>query len=500
MRKAFSKQLRLDCPAVVKVALNYECRDEIVPILRAMQEIAQRPELREKVLVFIEHDVCRTGSDDAVRDDAGREGLSYWEILVLSSVRLGCNLNYDKLQDLAENHRNLRHVMGVGDWQPSTRSPNDAKSDFNWRRIHDNDCWVQPSTLEKINQLVVDATHELVPDAARTARADSFVIETNIHWPSESSLLLDGWEQIHKRALPLVEQFGGEGWRQHEHRLRKVKRMARNIARLASKRGPNYVQRMRAAYGQLIKSTRQLLQRAEELCTRIQKRKPLESLSILAGLRTFMQRTEQVLSTAHRRVIKREYVPNGDKLFSMFEPHTQLYKRGKAGSPVQFGRQLLVYEDGAGMITHYHLLARDKGEKEVVVEQTRALQTRLNGRLKEVSFDRGFHSVENQTELEKIVEHVCLPKPGAKQAAVQENEADEVFLAAKQRHSGVESAIGALQSGNGCQRCRDRSELGLERYVSLAILGRNLHTFGKLLIAHESPKSCAAQSQRKKVA
>jgi transposase, IS5 family len=161
---------------------------------------------------------------------------------------------------------------------------------------------------------------------------------------------------------------------------------------------------------------------------------------------------------------------------------------------------LLVFEDGAGMMTHFHLLARDQGEKEVVVEQTRALQTRLNGRLKEVSFDRGFHSSENQTELAKIVEHVCLPQPGAKQAVVQESDADDIFLAAKRRHSGVESAIGALPSGNGCQRCRDRSELGLERYVSLAILGRNLPTFGKLLIAQEAPQSYAAPSQRKKVA
>jgi hypothetical protein len=99
--------------------------------------------------------------------------------------------------------------------------------------------------------------------------------------------------------------------------------------------------------------------------------------------------------------------------------------------------------------------------------------------------------------LSKLVENLCLPKPGAKQSVLQLSEADEEFLAAKQNHSGVESAIGALQNGNAMQRCRNRSEIGFERYVSLAILGRNLHTLGRLLIAQENGKTAAGQRRRK---
>jgi transposase, IS5 family len=214
-------------------------------------------------------------------------------------------------------------------------------------------------------------------------------------------------------------------------------------------------------------------------------------------IRTFIERTQHVRETARRRVLNGEKVPNNEKLFSIFEPHTQLYKRGKAGQPKQFGRLILVYEDAAGFVVRHHLLPRDKGDRDVIVEQTKSLQDFLDGKMESLSLDRGFHTPQNQVLLAQIVKHPCLLKPGAKQAAKQEETASVQFRRARQRHSGVESAIGALQSGNGMKRCRDHTEIGFERYLALAILGRNLHTLGRLLIAQQAPKSLAAQSQRK---
>ena len=124
------------------------------------------------------------------------------------------------------------------------------------------------------------------------------------------------------------------------------------------------------------------------------------------------------------------------------------------------------------------------------------MQQRSGGRIQRASFARGFHSPENQEQLAKIISCVCLPKPGKKQAAEQESAASVEFRQARQSHPGVESAIGALQSGNGLERCRDRTELGYERYLALAVLGRNLHTLGRLLIAVEHPLSEAAKTRR----
>lgn len=140
---------------------------------------------------------------------------------------------------------------------------------------------------------------------------------------------------------------------------------------------------------------------------------------------------------------------------------------------------------------------RDEGDKDVVVCETKSLQEMFNVGVKRLPFDRGFHSPENQTQLAEIVDTLCLAKPGAKQSILQQQEADEEFLAAQQHHSGVESAIGALQSGNALKSCRDRSEVGFERYLQLAILGRKLHTLGRLLIAKEHTGAAAGRSRRK---
>ena len=132
----------------------------------------------------------------------------------------------------------------------------------------------------------------------------------------------------------------------------------------------------------------------------------------------------------------------------------------------------------------------------MVVPQTRVVQERLKGAIEELSFDRGFHSPENQRDLAAIVDNICLPMPGTKQAARQQRDATVNFREARQRHSGVESAIGALQAGNGLERCRDHTELGFEAYVALGVLGRNLHVLGKLLISREAKSSEAAHSKR----
>src|SRR6202521_1781822 len=115
-------QERLDCLPISDVKLNLNCRDEIVPILRALQHVYGDAQLRRELLVLVGKDV-----NQGTSRKQGRRGMNYWEITVLAASRLGCNLDYDKLQDLAENHRTLRQIMGIGDWQAE-------EVDFDWRR------------------------------------------------------------------------------------------------------------------------------------------------------------------------------------------------------------------------------------------------------------------------------------------------------------------------------------------------------------------------------
>jgi transposase, IS5 family len=484
MRKAYPTQLRFDTVPVEKVELNLECRDSIVPVLKALQHVYSDRELTTRILDLIAADI-----NPRSRTDTGREGLDYWQICVLSAVRLGCNLSYDQLQDLAENHRTLRAIMGLGEC--------DEKS-FHYKTLRNTFCLLQADTLDQINLAIVQAGHALQPEAIEKVRADSFVMETSIHYPTESSLLRDGLRKLLGMCVSLAQAHGLSGWRQHAHLWKKVKRLDRKISRIASKKGPGYRERMKPLYRELLQKACELTQRARELCQSTGQPAPCDDdLFGVNTLQAFIVRTERVADTARRRVLAGETVPNADKLFSVFEPHTQLYKRGKAGQPMQFGRQVLVFEDAAGFLVRGTLMKRDESDKDVAVPETKALQKTFDNRVKRLSFDRGFHSPKNQTDLSGLVNNLCLPKPGAKQSVAQLALADEDFLSAQQDHPGVESAIGALQSGNGLKRCRDRSEAGMERYLRLAILGRNLHTLGRMLIAREHSEAASAQSRRK---
>lgn len=488
MRKATELQRRLDCQSVASVCLNLECRDEIIPILRSLQQIYSQPALRNQILQLVSLDV-----NPESRADRGREGFDYWQILVLAAIRQGCAFNYDKLQDLAEQHRALRQIMGIGDW--------DEEVSFNWRRIRDNVCLLSSETIEKISHRVVGEGHRLCPEAAEHVRGDSFVMETNIHYPTEATLISDGVHQIVKFAVCLAELVSAKGWRQSRKLETKTRQITRDIQRIAARKGPHYQERLQVKYQHLIRHATKISQRARDLKNKVSAGKTAETLTIHTDrLEHFLNLTDQVLLTATRRMLHGETVPNDEKLFSIYETHTQLYKRGKAGEPIQFGRLVMVYEDAGGFIVHHHLLPRNETDRDVVVEQTKTVVQRLNQKVKSLSFDRGFHSPEIQAALAPLAPTICIPKPGDKQKKVQMEQSTAEFRAAHQRHSGIESAIGALQAGNGLERCFDRTERGFTRCLALGVLGRNLHVLGKLIIARESAKSISAFSRRKHAA
>jgi hypothetical protein len=492
VRLAFEEP-RLDCPQVSDVRLNLNCRDEIIPILRALQHLYEDVPARTQLLHLVGQDVNGRSSRRH-----GRSGLDYWSITVLAAVRLGCNLDYDKLQDLAEQHRNLRLMMGIGDWEEKTQ--------FDWRRLRDNLCLLRPATLQKINQLIVAVGHQLAPEAAKAVRGDSFAVETNIHHPTESSLIADGLRKVAPLAAELAEEHGLPGWRQHKHLLKNVKDIVREIGRAARAKSQG-ADRCKPGYQQLLELAEDLLGRARQLLQKLvfsATAAPAEDLlSAVADNRQqqllhYLELTEKVCGTARRRVLLGESVPNEEKIFSIFEPHTELIKRGKQPNPIQYGHSVLVIEDAVGFICHYEVLGNGVLDQDAVVPAMTRLQKRLGGRIERASFDRGFHTPVNQKKLAKIVAHPCLPKKGRTAGRKQQEEASVEFREARQNHPGVESAIGALQSGNGQERCRDKSENGFDRYVGLGILGRNLQVLGKLLLAQDEADCQAAKSKRKK--
>lgn len=483
MRKDFDSQLRLDCLSIGQLQLNYRCRDEMIPLLKGLQHLYLTPELYQQAMALVQADVNAETSSRR-----GRPGMHYWRILVLSVLRYACQFDYDKLQDQVENHRNLRRIMGIGEWE---NDPLDA------RTIESNVCKLLPETLAKLSDLVVGEGHRRRPEAIKKVRGDTFVAQTNIHYPTDVNLVWDGVRKVLDLAPRLAKLIGAVGWRQAASRCRRFRAMMRSLSR--AKSDANDVSKKYQPY---LKEADAIWRKALTLIQLVNvytgdRGLPREIAGLYAKLIKYMSLCAQVLERAERRLLQGEKIPNASKILSIFETHTELINRGKKPHPIEFGHRVLVVEDDLGFIPHHEILGKGVLDQDIIVPAMRQLQERFGHRIESASFDRGFHTPQNQIDLREILAHPCVPVKGCKQAEVQNREATVEFRKARQKHPGIESAIGALEDSNGLRRCYDKGYEGYERAVGLAVLARNLHALGKLLIVEEQPKSRAAFSKRR---
>jgi hypothetical protein len=291
--------------------------------------------------------------------------------------------------------------------------------------------------------------------------------------------------------------------------LGNVRKRVRTIGRASRAKGQRK-DRLKAGYQKLLALAHELLTRCRRLLQALAFSRESKALTLdqvknavvpatREGLLLhYLILTEKVCDNARRRVLQGETLANDEKIFSIFEPHTELIKRGKQPNPIQFGHNVLVVEDALGFVVEYRVLGDRVLDQDLVVPVMKELQARFGGKIKSASFDRSFHTPENQQQLAAIVRTPCIAAKGQEKGRQQQQEGTVAFRTARQNHPGVESAIGALQSGNGLKRCRDRSRRGYARYVALGILGRNLQTLGKLLLAQDQADCQAAKSKRKR--
>jgi IS5 family transposase len=299
------------------------------------------------------------------------------------------------------------------------------------------------------------------------------------------------------KLLPL------EGWRQQDHWRRQLKKALRYVNRACRSKGKKAPQLIRRSFQVLYDLTEELLAKGQQLEQQLQTQLTAPETTVSPVLHALQQQvheflamTTQVLGYSKRRVLQGETIANSEKLFSLFEPHTQLINRGKQPHSIQFGHNLFLVEDAVGFICDYRILHNTEIEEQIVVAEMVKVKKR-QPQLKTASFDSGFHTPDNQEQLAEFIPLVCIPLPGAKQAKKQAEEASAAFQEARRAHPGVEALIGVLQRANGLKRCRDRGELGYARYVGLAILGRNLHTLGKVLLRQKDPQCLAGTTKRK---
>ena len=486
MRHVINPQMLLDGVDIGAIYLDPKSRDDIPQLLRGLQHIYTEPALRERVFAILQEVIPnRTKGEGKADANTGRPGMEQWRILVLGVLRLGLNADFDRIHELANQHGTLRQMLGHGDWTDRT--------EYKVQTLKDNLRLFTPELLDRINQEVVGAGHVLVKKSGLQeglgARCDSFVVETHVHYPTDINLLWDAIRKTIEISADLCQAHGLTDWRQSAFNLRQFKKFYRRAQKLKHSTSQDESKRqdketaMREAHRVYLEQAQLYLDRASD--TRRQLKHIVLAEVFLGELDEFMRHAERQIDQIDRRVLQGQTIPHEEKVFSLFQPHTEWISKGKAGVPVELGLRVCVVEDQHRFILN-HLVMQGTTDDAIAVSIVEETKQRFDN-LHSVSMDKGFHSKDNQDKLKELVNVVVLPKKGKLSAVDRARESDAEFVQLRQQHCAVESAINALEQ-HGLDICPDHGIVGFKRYVALAIVARNVQRLGALLRQQEAER------------
>jgi len=463
MRKPFEPQLRLGQIPIEDIEFDPQCRDEITQLLVCLQAIFGLPEIRSQVLGILERLIPGNLKN-------GRPGMDLWKILVLGTLKLNCDWDFDKLANIANNHIELRMMM--------FHTPDDRYR-YALRTVAQNIKLFTPEILDEINRVVVGFGHNLCgmgPDDSLFGSADSMPVETDVHFPTDISLLFDAISKI----ITLVPGVGRKGWRKWRRLIDKARKLWRD-AQNKKKRGAKDKKKREKINELIIRAHIEYIAFARKIVARACETLAADSGDdILASLAAeqiwdFIGHANRQIDQIERRVVNGEKIPHAEKVFSIFEGHTEWISKGKAGVPQQLGLNVRIVRDQHGFILHHRVMENETDGKIAVpiVRETIERFPQFSG----CSFDRGFHTPDNQKILSEILDRLVLPKKGKPAPA----ESTPEFKERRKKHSAVESSLSALKN-HGLERCRDHGIDGFRRHVALAVLARNIQIVGNLLL------------------
>src|SRR6202023_2530179 len=451
------------------------------PLLRAICDfLDKQPALIERV----RRDLLR----GLKKPDKARRGLTAPQVLRALVVMRVKNWDYRELRERIADGITLRQF-----------------TDFYCEKVPKHDAFnrsfnrLTPATLKAVNELVVEAAVKLGLEDGSKLRVDTTVVETDIHHPTDNTLL---WGVV--RVLTrLLDRLGKAlelrriaGFR---NRSRAAHRRMYEIQRMTTRQRQGKGSRQTATYQALIGIAEEVVAAARKTLddtVGMRGQDPLTALKIEAlrdEIAHYCDLGTRVIDQARRRVLDGEQVPTSEKIYSIFEPHTDLIKRGKVRTPVEFGHKVFLAESADGLITQYEVLKGNPPD-EVHVASSLQRHRQAFGRAPQLyGSDRGFFSEQNLASCKHAgVKVVCIPQRGGKRTARREAyEKSAVFKNGQRFRAGIEGRISVLFRGRGMKRClaegRDRFEL----WVGAAVLANNLMRIAALL-ARPSRKRKAA--------
>ena len=477
MRKRFEQQLSIGQFPISETKINSKSKNSLDELLAALKEIYCTQEYNEKIFSLLEKHI------NAQKKRTGRRGMDLWCIFVLAQVRLCQNASYDDLHNLANNHRTMRLIMGI------ERSFGYNREEFSYQNIYDNITMLSDEVITEINTIVVDFGHKEVfkkkENTALRLKTDSFVVESNVHFPTDYNLLWDSARKCLDTVSLFLEKYNElGGWRKIENWRYEIKGLMRELGKASSSGGKNKQNRVEQA-------TKRYLNKAGVLLKKLQNElstfpmSDMQDVALILTMEYFMVLMEKHMDLVNRRLLLGEKIPHQEKMFSIFETYTEWVNKGKSNPNVELGKKLAITTDQFNLIVDYQLMNEEQ-DRDIVIELADRLLMKYN--IASWSFDKGYWRKENKELLALEVPRVIMPKLGKRNKAEEEEEKSRPFKRLKNKHSAIESNINELEH-RGLDRCPDRGIHNYKRYISLAVCAYNLKKIGREILKQQRAAS-----------
>ncbi len=395
-------------------------------------------------------------------------------LLVLKHVR---NWSYQVLEREVRANLVYRDFTRVG----GEKMP-DAKTMGRWGLA------VGPEAVKRVHERLVAIALEEGIATGKRMRVDTTVVETNIHYPTDSSLLGDGVRFL-TRTMKKIAAIAGDGGARLRDRSRTVKLRVLDIARAARAKGPQSQERLKLSYGKLLASTSRVVGQAKrfarEIVDGVKRSRSIVKQLALHGLRRQLEemvpRVKQVMKQARARIFGGDTHAEG-KLLSLFEPATEVIRKGKAAKPNEFGKMVKLQEAENQIVTDYEVYDRRPNDADLLIPAIELHQARLGRVPYLVAADAAFYSGKNEAAAKaKGVKRVCIPNRSTKSHERKREQKKRWFRKGQKWRTGSEGRISVVKRRHGLDRCRYKGDAGMKRWVGLGVIGDNLVTIGAAL-------------------
>lgn len=465
MRHRFKPQLILGCTPIEEVKIPIKTRSHLAALIAALQYIYVSPKWNELVFTLLTDKISKG------KKKTGRSGMSLWEIFVLGQVRLCMNISYDELHYRANYDTLLRGVLGV---LPSDYT---LGKQYEYQNIYDNVTLVDDELLKQVNDVVVEVGYEVFKKKERAAlrsKIDSFVLETDTHFPTDYNLLWDSG----RKCIDTVKHLELPGWRKSKDWRKQLKTLMRAIGQNSSGGGKNKEERVKKAASAYLKKAGALEKKVVEVLVNYVPVSPADFTRV-EMLQYYYEMLTKHMDLLERRLLKGETIPHADKLFSIFQTYTELIKKGKLRPNVEIGKKVAITTDQYDLIIDWQI-ADHQSDNELTLSIADRLLSKYT--IQSLSVDKGFSDKEDKEILELFIPEVIMPKKGRRSQEEKAIESAPVYKKLKNKHSAIESNINELEH-RGLNRCPDRTKRNFYRYTGMAVTAYNLHKIGRKIMS-----------------